>query len=71
MTLQVVSANLKLCSSPDEGILLLTDLRTDIDGFITCIQGVIDAPRQNKGEFTYRPIRTEPESTARRVLYFY
>ncbi|KAJ8705762.1 hypothetical protein PYW08_012808 [Mythimna loreyi] len=65
---KVVSANLKLCSSPDEGILLLTDLRTDIDDFITCIQGVIDAPRQNKetllpasikefGRAAYAPLR--------------
>ncbi|CAB3222445.1 unnamed protein product [Arctia plantaginis] len=65
---KVVSANLKLCSNPDEGILLLTDLRTDIDDFVSCIQGVIDAPRQNKeilppatlrefGRAVYGPLR--------------
>ncbi|XP_047039230.1 conserved oligomeric Golgi complex subunit 7 isoform X3 [Helicoverpa zea] len=65
---KVVSANLKLCSSPEEGILLLTDLRNDIEDFITCIEGVIDAPRQNKetllagilrefGRAAYAPLR--------------
>ncbi|XP_075989528.1 conserved oligomeric Golgi complex subunit 7 [Anticarsia gemmatalis] len=65
---KVVSANLKLCASPEEGILLLTDLRTDIDDFVNCIQSVIDAPRQNKevllpatlrefGRAAYAPLR--------------
>lgn len=65
---KVVSANLKLCSSPEEGILLLTDLRRDIDDFVTSIQAIIKAPRQNKenlqpsvlrefGRAAYAPLR--------------
>ncbi|CAH0599565.1 unnamed protein product [Chrysodeixis includens] len=65
---QVVSANLKLCSTPEEGIQLLITLRADIDDFITCIQGIIDAPRPNKetlpqatlrefGRAAYAPLR--------------
>lgn len=54
---KVVSANLKLCSSPNEGILLLTDLRTDIDDFVNCIQNILDAPRQNKETVTPTIIR--------------
>ncbi|XP_013184331.1 conserved oligomeric Golgi complex subunit 7 [Amyelois transitella] len=64
----VVSANLKLCSTPQEGMVLLTDLKGDIDEFISCIRGIIDAPRQNKetllpatirelGRATYAPLR--------------
>ncbi|XP_028172438.1 conserved oligomeric Golgi complex subunit 7-like, partial [Ostrinia furnacalis] len=47
---KVASANFKLCSTPEEGINLLTDLRRDIDEFIAFIRNVIDAPRSNKGE---------------------
>ncbi|CAH0756974.1 unnamed protein product [Diatraea saccharalis] len=65
---KVVSANLKLCSTPEEGILMLTDLRSDIDGLINCVKAVIDAPRQNKeiippvvikefGRAAYAPLR--------------
>ncbi|XP_026725563.1 conserved oligomeric Golgi complex subunit 7 [Trichoplusia ni] len=65
---KVVSANLKLCSTPEEGIQLLITLRSDIDDFITCIQGIIDAPRPNKetlpatilrefGRAAYAPLR--------------
>ncbi|CAH0599564.1 unnamed protein product [Chrysodeixis includens] len=65
---KVVSANLKLCSTPEEGIQLLITLRADIDDFITCIQGIIDAPRPNKetlpqatlrefGRAAYAPLR--------------
>ncbi|XP_053622953.1 conserved oligomeric Golgi complex subunit 7 isoform X1 [Plodia interpunctella] len=64
----VVSANLKLCSTPEEGIVMLTDLKTDIDGFISCIRGVMDAPRSNRekllpatvrelGRAAYAPLR--------------
>ncbi|XP_063390908.1 conserved oligomeric Golgi complex subunit 7 [Cydia fagiglandana] len=45
---KVVSASLKLCSDPDEGILLLTELRRDIDEFLASIRAVIDEPAKNK-----------------------
>ncbi|KAL0852763.1 hypothetical protein ABMA27_012579 [Loxostege sticticalis] len=65
---KVASASLKLCSTPEEGIILLTDLRSDIDEFISCIRTIIDAPRQNKetilpatlrefGRAAYAPLR--------------
>ncbi|KAM3955548.1 conserved oligomeric Golgi complex subunit 7 [Aphomia sociella] len=64
----VVTANLKMCSTPEEGIILLADLRRDIDEFIACIRGVIDAPRHSKevvlgatarelGRAAYAPLR--------------
>ncbi|XP_026318513.1 conserved oligomeric Golgi complex subunit 7-like [Hyposmocoma kahamanoa] len=65
---KVVSANLKLSSSPDEGLVLLTDLKRDIDEFVACIKSIMDAPRQNKetiqsstlkelGKAAYAPLR--------------
>ncbi|XP_063543659.1 conserved oligomeric Golgi complex subunit 7 [Cydia strobilella] len=45
---KVVSASLKLCSDPEEGILLLIELRRDIDEFIASIRAVIDEPGKNK-----------------------
>ncbi|XP_063836793.1 conserved oligomeric Golgi complex subunit 7-like [Ostrinia nubilalis] len=65
---KVASASFKLCSTPEEGINLLTDLRRDIDEFITFIRNVIDAPRPNKeillpatlrefGRAAYAPLR--------------
>ncbi|XP_063631853.1 uncharacterized protein LOC134803076 [Cydia splendana] len=45
---KVVSASLKLCSDPEEGILLLTELRRDIDEFLVSIRAVIDGPAKNK-----------------------
>ncbi|XP_063371168.1 uncharacterized protein LOC134659456 [Cydia amplana] len=45
---KVVSARLKLCSDPEEGILLLIELRRDIDEFLASIRAVIDEPAKNK-----------------------
>ncbi|XP_052745752.1 conserved oligomeric Golgi complex subunit 7 isoform X2 [Bicyclus anynana] len=46
---KIATATFKLCQSPDEGLAVLMDIRTDIDEFINCIRNVIDAPRPNKG----------------------
>ncbi|XP_039761848.1 conserved oligomeric Golgi complex subunit 7 isoform X2 [Pararge aegeria] len=54
---KIVTANFKLCQTPDEGIALLIDLKTDIDGFINCIRNVIDAPRSNKEELVPATLR--------------
>ncbi|XP_059044815.1 conserved oligomeric Golgi complex subunit 7 [Achroia grisella] len=65
---KVVTANLKLCSSPEEGIIMLMDLRRDIEEFVACIQAIMDAPRQTKevlaaatarefGRAAYAPLR--------------
>ncbi|XP_013147994.1 PREDICTED: conserved oligomeric Golgi complex subunit 7-like [Papilio polytes] len=65
---KVVSANFKLCQSPEEGMALLEDLKTDIDEFVACIRAIIDAPRPNKetlpvntlkelGRAVYQPLR--------------
>ncbi|XP_061725811.1 conserved oligomeric Golgi complex subunit 7 isoform X2 [Cydia pomonella] len=45
---KVVSASLKLCSDPEEGILQLIELRRDIDEFLASIRAVIDEPAKNK-----------------------
>ncbi|XP_045540901.1 conserved oligomeric Golgi complex subunit 7 [Papilio machaon] len=65
---KVVLANFKLCQSPEEGMALLEDLKTDIEEFISCIRAIIDAPRPNKeilpantlkelGRAVYQPLR--------------
>ncbi|KPJ15337.1 Conserved oligomeric Golgi complex subunit 7 [Papilio machaon] len=45
---KVVLANFKLCQSPEEGMALLEDLKTDIEEFVSCIRAIVDAPRPNK-----------------------
>ncbi|KAJ2941754.1 hypothetical protein O0L34_g10560 [Tuta absoluta] len=65
---KIVSANLKLCSTAVEGIELLTDLRRDVDQFMSCLKAVLDAPTQHKeivppatikelGRAAYAPLR--------------
>ncbi|XP_037299117.1 conserved oligomeric Golgi complex subunit 7 [Manduca sexta] len=65
---KVVSASLKLCSSAEEGVVMLTDLKRDIEEFVVSIKRVLDAPRQNKevvppatirelGRAAYAPLR--------------
>ncbi|KAL4719894.1 hypothetical protein ACJJTC_012863 [Scirpophaga incertulas] len=59
---------MKLCSNPDEAILMLVDLRRDIDEFVKTIKVILDAPRRNKetllpatirefGRAVYAPLR--------------
>ncbi|KAJ0169793.1 hypothetical protein K1T71_014399 [Dendrolimus kikuchii] len=66
--IKIATASLKLCSTPQEGITLLTDLKTDINEFVKCINAVIEAPRPNKetllpatvrelGRAAYGPLR--------------
>ncbi|XP_045781466.1 conserved oligomeric Golgi complex subunit 7 isoform X1 [Maniola jurtina] len=54
---KIVTANFKLCQTPDEGITLLIDLKSDIDEFINCIRNLIDAPRPNKEELLPTTLR--------------
>ncbi|KAG6455856.1 hypothetical protein O3G_MSEX009423 [Manduca sexta] len=65
---KVVSASLKLCSSAEEGVVMLIDLKRDIEEFVVSIKRVLDAPRQNKevvppatvrelGRAAYAPLR--------------
>ncbi|XP_037875680.1 conserved oligomeric Golgi complex subunit 7 isoform X1 [Bombyx mori] len=65
---KIVSASLKLCSNPEEGVILLTDLRQDINEFVNFMKGIMEAPKQNKesilpatvrelGRAAYAPLR--------------
>ncbi|XP_068625926.1 conserved oligomeric Golgi complex subunit 7 [Battus philenor] len=45
---KIVSASFKLCQSPEEGMTLLVDLKTDTDELVSSIRAIIDAPRPNK-----------------------
>ncbi|XP_038221012.1 conserved oligomeric Golgi complex subunit 7 [Zerene cesonia] len=64
---KIVTANFKLCQNAEEGISMLTDLKSDIDEFIDCIMRIIDgsAGKENisdttlkeLGKVAYAPLR--------------
>lgn len=65
---KIASASLKLCPTPQEGITLLVDLKSDIDQFVKFMNNFIEAPRPNKeaipvaavrdlGRAAYAPLR--------------
>ncbi|XP_026499513.2 conserved oligomeric Golgi complex subunit 7 [Vanessa tameamea] len=54
---KIVTANFKMCQTPEEGLTLLIDLKTDIDEFIDCIRNVIEAPRPSKDEVPQSSLR--------------
>ncbi|GBP52735.1 Conserved oligomeric Golgi complex subunit 7 [Eumeta japonica] len=46
---KIVSASLKHCSTPQDAIELLTDVRMDIDGFVSNFNSLLDVDKRKEG----------------------